>query len=130
MSFETYEPIYHAVQNKLRNCDVGEAVRQAISPHFEQVGYHTQVAMSEIGTAGMEQQRPSVLFRPALTLDGNKYCALFGDNLMQGCAGFGDTAAEAMDDFDKNWMKQKAPNPRGPSDEIEGIRKDLRELSS
>jgi hypothetical protein len=49
------------------------------------------------------RQRPSVLFRPSLALDGNKYFVLYGPNIMEGCAGFGDSPEEAMDDFDRNW---------------------------
>lgn len=56
-----------------------------------------------------EQQRPSVLFRPKLMVDGAKYMALYGDDLMTGCAGFGDTPDAAMRDFDKNWVEQRAP---------------------
>ncbi len=55
------------------------------------------------------RQAPHVLMRPTLSLDGDSYCALYGTDLMNGCAGFGDTAAEAMADFDKNWREQKAP---------------------
>ena len=52
-------------------------------------------------------QRPSVLMRPELTRDGNQYCALYGVNLHEGCAGFGDTPAEAMTAFDKAWLTEK-----------------------
>ena len=38
-------------------------------------------------------------------------CGLYGSDLMNGCAGFGDTADLAMRDFDKNWIHQKAPTP-------------------
>lgn len=34
--------------------------------------------------------------------DGNQYCFLWGDNLQEGIAGFGDTVAKAMWDFEKN----------------------------
>ena len=57
------------------------------------------------GTA-VEWRRPSVIFHPRLFVDGNKYCALFGDNLQDGCGGFGNTPDEAMRDFDKNWETQ------------------------
>lgn len=53
--------------------------------------------------------RPSVLFKPRLFVDGNAYCALYGDDLQSGCTGFGATAAEAMEDFDQNWLKTIAP---------------------
>lgn len=58
-----------------------------------------------------ERQRPSVLLRPDLLLDGNQYCALYGKDLMNGIAGFGDTADAAMRDFDRNWVESKAPTP-------------------
>ena len=50
-------------------------------------------------------QRPSVLYKPKLSKDGNQWCALYGENLHDGIAGFGDTPAEAMIDFDKEWNK-------------------------
>ena len=39
-----------------------------------------------------EQRRPSVLFRPTLSLDGTQWCALYGTNIQ-----------EAMRDFDRQW---------------------------
>lgn len=59
-----------------------------------------------------EQQRSSVLFRPKLMVDGTKYMVLYGDDLMSGCAGFGDTPNAAMRDFDKQWFEQKLPRSR------------------
>jgi len=50
-----------------------------------------------------ELTRPSVLFKPRLSLDGDQWCALLGDNLQEGFAAFGDTPDEAMCNFDKGW---------------------------
>jgi hypothetical protein len=47
-----------------------------------------------------------ILYKPRLFIDGNQWCALFGDNLQDGVAGFGDSPAEAMWDFDKQWHKK------------------------
>jgi hypothetical protein len=33
---------------------------------------------------------------------------MYGDNLMDGVAGFGDTPAEAAAEFDRNWREQTA----------------------
>jgi hypothetical protein len=52
---------------------------------------------------------PHVIYKPALYPDGTKWCALFGDDLMSGVAGFGDTPAEAMADFDKAWTAARTP---------------------
>ncbi len=48
-------------------------------------------------------ERPSAIYRPSLHIDGNQWCALYGDNLQDGVAGFGDSPAAAMWDFDKAW---------------------------
>jgi hypothetical protein len=64
-----------------------------------------------------EQQRPSILLRPKLYLDGSQYCVLYGENLMSGVAGFGDTADAAMRDFDRNWTQTKAPREFGAQEE-------------
>ena len=63
--------------------------------------------------AAWERQRPSVLFSPTLTRDGNQWCALYGENLMEGVAGFGDTPAKAMWEFDAAWMNETIPTPSG-----------------
>lgn len=52
-----------------------------------------------------ERMRPSAIFRPGLSIDGNKWCALYGLNLQDGVAGFGDSPADAMSDFDSEWEK-------------------------
>jgi hypothetical protein len=50
---------------------------------------------------------PHVLMRPAIFPDGNAWCALYGEDLQEGVAGFGDTPEAAAADFDKNWNTQK-----------------------
>jgi len=55
---------------------------------------------------------PHVLMRPALSRDGNQWCALYGDNLQDGVGGFGDSPAEAMADVDKN-CQAKLAQPAG-----------------
>jgi len=104
---ETYQPIYDGVRSRISNGDIGYAVERAISE--ANIGHYFMLAGENLGHALDEYQRPSAVYRPTLTLDGNQFCALYGLNLMEGIAGFGDTAAEAMLDFDKNWKKQKAP---------------------
>lgn len=52
------------------------------------------------------QARPSVLYRPSLSIDGNKWCALYGENLQDGVAGFGDSPEEAMKAFDAEWREK------------------------
>ena len=57
------------------------------------------VAMSDL-------QTPHWRMRPKLSVDGNMWCALYGKNLQDGVAGFGESPDLAMRDFDNNWYKK------------------------
>ncbi|WP_282372269.1 hypothetical protein [Pseudomonas sp. PS02290] len=57
--------------------------------------------------------QPSVLYRPSLGIDGNQWCALYGEDLMNGVAGFGDTPELAMIDFNRNWSTPLRNSPLG-----------------
>ena len=53
----------------------------------------------------MELLAPSVRLRPKLYIDGNKWCALYGDDVQKGLAGFGESPQKALQDFDTNFYK-------------------------
>ena len=55
---------------------------------------------------GYQNNRPSTIYKPKLYKDGNQWCALYGDNIQDGVAGFGDSPALAYEDFDRNWEAQ------------------------
>lgn len=67
--------------------------------------YNTQerIARNNGDTILYEAIRPSTTYKPKLFLDGNMWCALYGDNLQDGVVGFGKSPAIAFLDFDKNW---------------------------
>ena len=100
---DSYQAIYDAVRSRISGCDVGDAVSSVLRNSFGNIDHHFQCAVQEFSVAASEQQRPCVLFRPILSREGDQYCALFGVDLVQGIAGFGKSAADAMSDFDKNW---------------------------
>ncbi|MGO3930844.1 hypothetical protein NP284_21335 [Rhodopseudomonas pseudopalustris] len=54
------------------------------------------------------RRAPHVLMRPALFPDGDMWCALYGENLQEGVAGFGATPAAAMEQFDWAWRNEQA----------------------
>ena len=56
--------------------------------------------------AAEEKLRPSYLYRPRLSKDGDKWCALYGEDLMNGVAGFGDSPDEAYRAFDNAWYEK------------------------
>ena len=98
---DSYQAIFDAVRSKISNCDVGQAVESAVRD--SNLSHAVHMVQQEYLNSAYEQQRPSVLFRPEVSIDGNKYCVLYGKDLMEGVAGFGDSLSEAMADFDKNW---------------------------
>lgn len=110
MSYETYQPIYDATRSRIGQCDPDEVIRQALAQQLDFSWAAARIEEQMHITEG-ERQRPSVLFKPTISLDGNMYCALYGEDLMAGIAGFGETMDAAMRDFDQNWLKQKAPSP-------------------
>jgi hypothetical protein len=56
---------------------------------------------------------PAFALKPKLSIDGDKWCALHGENLQDGVAGFGDSPDEAYSDFDKNWFTKHTSQSQG-----------------
>jgi len=47
-----------------------------------------------------------IIFGAKLSIDGNQYCWLHGDNLQDGVAGFGKSPYLAALDFNRNFHKE------------------------
>lgn len=103
---DTYQAVYDAVRSRIGNPDVAAAVSDAIGIHAQGLSYAIEAIKHEYVNAAMAQQRPCVLYRPAVSIDGDHWCALYGENLQDGVAGFGKSVEMAMQDFDSNWHKQ------------------------
>jgi len=55
------------------------------------------------GMAEEQRMRPFMLLRPKIFMDGNQWCALYGENIQEGIAAFGGTPEKAAEAFDKAW---------------------------
>lgn len=64
-----------------------------------------QVTAAAQAIAG-EWASPHILYRPTLAKDGNMWCALLGENLQEGIAGFGPTPFLAMRAFDTAFLSE------------------------
>jgi hypothetical protein len=53
--------------------------------------------------------------RPAIYPDGDMWCALYGEDLQRGVAGFGETPELACADFDRNWRESRIDLPITPT---------------
>lgn len=105
---DSYQPIYDAVRSRISSCNIGQIVDDACRSAFD-LGMTRQILQEQFCASAMEMARPSVLFKPTLMADGDKWCALLGDDLQVGVAGFGDTPAEAMIAFDQAFYKEQTP---------------------
>lgn len=105
---DSYQAVYDAVRSKIGRVDSADVLASAAREAFD-ISYARALLQEQIGMVGNEMVRPSVLYRPSVAPDGNKWCALYGADLVEGIAGFGDTPDDAMRDFDQNWFKQQTP---------------------
>lgn len=70
------------------------------------IAHAAQMAGDAWQNASYDYRRPSVLWKPVLSIEGNKWCALYGASIQDGVAGFGDSPELAMYDFDASWCKK------------------------
>lgn len=61
----------------------------------------------------LERNRAFMLLRPRLFIDGDQWCALLGDNLQDGVAGFGKSPELAGMDFDRAYSAHLATRQGG-----------------
>jgi hypothetical protein len=105
---DSYQAVYDAVRSKISNGNVGDAVAAAVRD--ANLSFYADMARNCVAEMASEYQRPSAIYRPSLAPDGTKWCALYGENLAVGVAGFGDTPEDAMRDFDRAWFKERTPH--------------------
>jgi hypothetical protein len=69
--------------------------------------YETLIAQSRHNAAiEAEEMNLVALLKPRIFIDGDNWCVLYGENLQDGVAGFGDSPKLAVYDFNKSWVKK------------------------
>ena len=69
--------------------------------------YPTLTEQSRRNTAiEAEEMNLVSILRPRVFMDGDRWCVLYGEDLMNGIAGFGETPMLAVYDFNKAWHKK------------------------
>ena len=72
---------------------------------------HLAAAAIALYSAACQQNTVSFMLKPRLFIDGDKWCALHGENLQDGVSGFGDSPSGAYADFDLAWCRKlNVPN--------------------
>lgn len=67
------------------------------------ISHAADMAKISIQQAVYSYEQPSAIYRPKVYPDGDKWCALYGDNIQDGVCGFGDSPADATHDFNQCW---------------------------
>jgi len=79
--------------------------------------YETMIQQSRHNAAiEAEEMNLVALLRPRVFMDGNKWCVLYGEDLMNGVAGFGDSPILAVYAFNKAWHETIAQQQGGRAD--------------
>lgn len=105
---DSYQAVYDAVRSRMSNGDVGAAVQEVAWQTLD-ISHAKAMLQQEIASVGYEMRRPSVLFRPNIFPEGTMWCALLGENLMEGICGFGETPEQACAEFDKAFWSGRTP---------------------
>lgn len=105
---DSYQPIYDAVRSRISGGNVGDVVAEACRQAFD-ISHTRAILQEQFCATAMEMARPSVLYKPTLMADGDMWCALLGEDLQVGVAGFGATPADAMTAFDQAFYKERTP---------------------
>ncbi len=116
---DSYQAIYDAVRSRISGGDINAAVENVIRD--VNISYYAEQASCAVERAAAEYERPSAVFRPTLTQDGDTWIALYGPDLAVGVVGRGRTPAAAMIAFDLAWVT-KAVVPPSPDGSVEGER--------
>lgn len=109
---DSYQAIYDAVRSRISGGDIGSIVSEAARLAFD-TGNLLPRAQELIGILENAWTRPSAIYRPKLYLDGNQWCALYGENLAEGVSGFGDSPDAAMWAFDRAWNEKLSARKAG-----------------
>jgi len=69
--------------------------------------YETMLFQSkQVAAIEAEEYNKFALLKPKIYIDGNQWCVLLGDDIVEGIVGFGDTPYLAILDWNRAWTEQ------------------------
>jgi hypothetical protein len=101
------QEIYDAVRSRISGGDIGDAVRDVLWRQCD-TSHLQQMIQQEANIVAGQMTRPAVLFKPRVYPDGDMWCALYGEDLQMGVAGFGESPDAAVIAFDAAWYAKSA----------------------
>lgn len=81
-------------------------VLETLSRFSSVFGHGTEIE-NNLLDASRQLACPARNYGARIFLDGNKWCCLLGDNMMEGIVGFGDSPDAAVWAFRTEWYRQK-----------------------
>jgi hypothetical protein len=84
---DSHQAIYEAVRSRISGCDSRQAIESAMRSVFDLGNAIPRIfedVIFAVADIRESSTRPSVLYRPAISIDGNQWCALYGANLQDG----------------------------------------------
>lgn len=76
--------------------------------------YETLINQSRHNAAiEAEEMNLVALLSPRIFIDGDRWCVLYGENIVDGVAGFGGSPILAVYDFNKAWRTNLPAEPQG-----------------
>jgi hypothetical protein len=72
---DTYQAVFDAVRSRISGCNIEHAVSEHLRSNMD-FNYAIPGLMQDIACQFAEHGRPSAVFRPKLSIDGNQWCAL------------------------------------------------------
>lgn len=84
---------------------------ESIQVESSQKQHHEELLYQERRSLIIEQEEFNLfaILKPKVSIDGNQYCILYGEDLQSGIAGFGDTIYHAILDFNKAFDRPIKP---------------------
>lgn len=80
-------------EEELRQSDSAQRQHNEIMRHQSDIAYYVQ----------KEEYNLFTMLKPKLFIDGNQWCCLYGDNIQEGIAGFGESPWSAIINFNLQW---------------------------
>lgn len=86
---------------------------------------HSAAMLSSFDLTQSLLRQPHAYMCPKIYRDGNKWCALYGDDLMMGVGAFGNTPQQAAESWDLVWINGNAIKNTPSQDRCEDCNSEL-----
>ncbi len=102
---DSYQAIYDAVRSRISGGNIADAVADVARSALD-ISWDKSRIVSQIDGILYDLAQPFTRLRPKMYMDGDMWCALYGENIQDGVCGFGESPQKASEAFNKAWFKE------------------------